>query len=131
MESLTLATRVMASESDVVVLDVEGTLDINTVTAFEDKLQELVLSGKSKIVISMRKLTYISSSGISVLMYYISKTRKNHGSIILTDVSHEIYRIFELLDIQGLFKILSTKQDAINKFNGNNISLPRTLSPVC
>ena len=121
----------MASESDVVVLDVEGTLDINTVTAFEDKLQELVLSGKSKIVISMRKLTYISSSGISVLMYYISKTRKNHGSIILTDVSHEIYRIFELLDIQGLFKILSTKQDAINKFNGNNISLPRTLSPVC
>lgn len=116
METLSIATQEVASGSEVVVLKVEGSLDINTIERFEARLQELVKKKRNKIIINMENLSHISSVSIGVLMNSIQQIMENHGDIILTNVNREIYGNFELLELPGTFQILNTEQDALNAF---------------
>jgi anti-sigma B factor antagonist len=124
MEYLLTASKEKASGNDIAVLKVEGKLDVNTAGGLEAEIRNLIQEKIFRIVINMKGLQYISSAGIGVLMGFIWKIRSNKGDIILTHLSHDIFRIFELLDIQRYFQILETDQDAINSFmesaNGND-----------
>jgi anti-sigma B factor antagonist len=116
MERLVIAARTAMSNTAVTVVDIEGVLDINTVGEFESILQELFKKKQYKIVLNMKKLTYISSAGFGVLMSIIKDVRKNRGDIKIANVSPDIYKVFDLLELPGLFHILKTEQDAVGEF---------------
>ncbi len=116
MERLVLAARVAASNALVTIVDIEGVLDINTVGDFEAILQDLFKKKQYKIVLNMGKMTYISSAGFGVLMSIIKDVRKNKGDIKIVNVSSDIYKVFDLLELPGLFHILKTEQDAVGEF---------------
>jgi anti-sigma B factor antagonist len=116
MERLVLTSRNASSNTLVTVVDVEGVLDINTVSDFENLLQELFKKRQFKIVLNMKQLTYISSAGFGVLMSIIKDVRKNKGDIKIVNVSSDIYKVFDLLELPGLFHILKTEQDAVGEF---------------
>jgi len=82
------------SNTSVTVVDIEGVLDINTVGEFETVLQDLFKKKQYKIVLNMKKLTYISSAGFGVLMSVIKDVRKNRGDIKIANVSSDIYKVF-------------------------------------
>jgi len=116
MERLAIATRQAMTNTSVIIVDIEGVLDINTVSDFEAVLQDLFRKKQYKIVLNMKKLTYISSAGFGVLMSIIKDVRKNRGDIKIASVSPEIYKVFDLLELPGLFHILKVEQDAISEF---------------
>jgi len=116
MDRLVLASRQAMTNTSVTVVDIEGVLDINTVSDFEGLLQDLFRKKQYKVVLNMKKLTYISSAGFGVLMSIIKDVRKNRGDIKIANVSPEIYKVFDLLELPGLFHILKTEQDAVNEF---------------
>ena len=116
MERLVLAARTAASNALVTIVDIEGVLDINTVGDFEAILQDLFKKKQYKVVLNMGKMTYISSAGFGVLMSIIKDVRKNKGDIKIVNVSSDIYKVFDLLELPGLFHILKTEQDAVGEF---------------
>lgn len=116
MERLTLSTRTAAGNTSVIVVDVEGVLDINTVGDFESLLQDLFKKDRYKIVLNMQKLTYISSAGFGVLMSVIKDVRRHRGDIKISNVSPDIYKVFDLLELPGLFHILQTEEAAVAEF---------------
>ena len=116
MERLALNSRGALSNNAVTVVDIEGVLDINTVSDFETLLQDLFKKKQYKLVLNMKQLTYISSAGFGVLMSIIKDVRKNRGDIKIANVSSDIYKVFDLLELPGLFHILKTEQDAVSEF---------------
>jgi anti-anti-sigma factor len=106
MERLVLAARAAMSNTAVTVVDIEGVLDINTVGEFEGVLQDLFKKKQYKV----------SSAGFGVLMSIIKDVRKNRGDIKIANVSPDIYKVFDLLELPGLFHILKTEQDAVGEF---------------
>ncbi len=116
MERLVISSRTAMSNTSVTVVDIEGVLDINTVGDFEAMLQELFKKKQYKIVLNSEKLTYISSAGFGVLMSIIKDVRKNRGDIKISNVSPDIYKVFDLLELPGLFHILASEQDAVAEF---------------
>ncbi|HTA75649.1 MAG TPA: STAS domain-containing protein [bacterium] len=116
MERLALNSRGALSNNAVTVVDIEGVLDINTVSDFETLLQDLFKKKQYKLVLNMKQLTYISSAGFGVLMSIIKDVRKNKGDIKIVNVSSDIYKVFDLLELPGLFHILKTEQDAVGEF---------------
>ena len=116
MERLAISSRMAMTNTTVTVVDIEGVLDINTVGDFEAMLQELFKKKQYRIVLNMDKLTYISSAGFGVLMSIIKDVRKNRGDIKISNVSPDIYKVFDLLELPGLFHILKTEQDAVAEF---------------
>jgi anti-sigma B factor antagonist len=116
MERLVIGSRAAMANTSVTVVDIEGVLDINTVSEFEAILQELFKKKQYKIVLNMKKLTYISSAGFGVLMSIIKDVRKNRGDIKIANITPEIFKVFDLLELPGLFHILKTEEDAVSEF---------------
>ena len=104
------------SNTAVSVVELVGSLDINNVEEFETVLQKLFKDRRFKIVLNLEKLTYISSAGIGVLMSVIKEVRKNRGDIKITNVVPDVYKVFELLELPGIFHFMKTQQDAVNSF---------------
>ena len=104
------------SNTSVSIVKLEGSLDINNVEEFERILEKLFKERRYKIVLNLERLSYISSAGIGVLMSIIKEVRKNRGDIKITNVVTDVYKVFDLLELPGIFHILKTEQDAINSF---------------
>jgi anti-anti-sigma factor len=104
------------SNTAVSVVEIVGSLDINNVEEFEQVLSKLFKEHRFKIVLNLEKLTYISSAGIGVLMSIIKDVRKNRGDIKITNVVPDVYKVFDLLELPGIFHFLKSEQDAINSF---------------
>lgn len=115
-EKLVIHTRTAKSNTSVVVMDMEGALDVNTVGHFEDELLELFNQGKFKIVLNLEKTAYVSSAGFGVLISVIKDVRRRRGDIKIANVSPAVYNTFDLLELPGLFHILKTEQEAVDKF---------------
>ena len=97
-----LAAVQRAHQSASVVLS--GELDLSTATELQNRLAWLVLAGVVDIVLDLTNLTFIDSSGISVVVLARKRVDEVGGSLIVRNASPQVLRIFE---ITGLVDDLS------------------------
>jgi len=116
MENFTVMARPASSNTAVSVVDIKGVLDINSVDDFENLLHKLFNQKQFKIILNMENLTYVSSAGIGVMVGLIRDVRKNRGDIKITNTPPDIYKVFDLLELPGIFHFLKTEQEAVAQF---------------
>lgn len=119
MPSLTLTTRVAPSNAAVSVVEAEGKLDMSTVEQFESQIGELFREKRYKIILDFRKLIYISSAGIGILIGVIKDVRRRGGDIKLAGLIPEVYGVFELLELPEIFQFFKTEAEAASRFAEN------------
>jgi anti-sigma B factor antagonist len=98
------------------VLDLLGYLDAHTAPVLEEAFQKMIGSGKFRIIVNCKDLTYISSAGLGVFMAYIEDVRANKGDIKMSNMSPKVFNIFDLLGFPMLYDIVNDESDAIAKF---------------
>jgi anti-sigma B factor antagonist len=118
MDNFSIVTRTALYNPGVTVVDIEGALDFNTVGVFETILGDLFVKKQYKIVLNLEKMDYISSAGVGLLVGNIKDVRKNGGDIKIAYVNSDVYKVFNLFDLQKLFHILETEQQAVAEFGG-------------
>jgi anti-anti-sigma factor len=116
MDHFTLKTRESLFNREVEIVDLEGSLNINTAGGFESALVELFNQERYKIILNMENLTYVSSTGFGMLFKMVKFIPGNRGAIKITHISPELYRTFDLLDLPSAFHILKTEQEAVQEF---------------
>ncbi len=79
-----------------------GRLDTSTAPALEATLQES-LPGITELYFDFKELDYISSAGLRILLS-AQKTMSKQGSMVIRNVSEDIYEVF---DITGFTAILT------------------------
>lgn len=89
-------------ENNMLVLAVEGRLD--TVTAPELECEVSDLRGVTDLVIDMKKLEYISSAGLRVILK-AQKTMNTQGSMKLKNVGESIMEVFEITGFSDILTI--------------------------
>ncbi len=123
MEAQSFKAREMVNGTEVITLEVDGVLDITTADILQNTLQDLIMKrNKNRIILNLANLSYISSAGVGVLMHFIHLARKKGGDIILTHIHSEIQHVFELLDLDRIFQVLKTQQDAVKAFGEQRYS---------
>ena len=86
-----------------IIIELEGRIDTNSAPEWEKDIMGVFDSNEGKQVsFDANKLQYISSSGLRVLMKACKKTK---DKITVTNVSPEIFDIFETTGFTELFKI--------------------------
>ncbi len=101
---------------NVYLISIGGNLDAYSVNDVESKLNSLIDSGHVRLVVSLDKLEYISSSGLRVLLVTLKKVRKQQGDIILACLKPNIKEVFDISGFTQLFNILDTDETAIDSF---------------
>ena len=100
----------------VVVLSVEGDIDLNSSPIMRDKFNELAQKETSKILLNFSSVNYIDSSGLATLIEMLQRLKKYQGQLRLANVSEKIRSLFEVTKLDKLFKMYASEDDAIKDF---------------
>ena len=104
-------------EGGAVVLYPRGFINAHTVRIFEKTLQDQLQRQAYRIVINCADLRYISSAGLGALMGVIDEVRANSGDIKLSNMSDNVYNIFEILGFTHLYGIFQHEAEALTSFS--------------
>ena len=81
----------------------EGRLDTATALEFEKTLGEL-LNGVSDLILDMKKVTYVSSAGLRVLLK-LQKIMFNQGKMKLIGVNDTVMEVLEITGFANILRI--------------------------
>jgi len=101
---------------NVYLISIGGNLDAYSVNDVESKLNSLIDAGQLRLVVSLDKLEYISSSGLRVLLVTLKKVRKQQGDMRLACLKSNIKEVFDISGFTQLFNISDTEETAIDSF---------------
>lgn len=102
----------IASERDenspIMLLRLAGRLDASTVGQLERALTDAQAADVRAIVIDMTQLTYVSSSGLRVLLTARSASRKQGGDLFLCALSQSVREVFDMVGFSAIFSLFET-----------------------
>ncbi|PJF44222.1 MAG: anti-sigma factor antagonist, partial [Phototrophicales bacterium] len=79
----------------------------------EQALEEELQQGHFRLLISFAHVTYISSSGLKVLVTAWRKARDNKGDVILAALQPRILEVFEMIGFDMMFNIYDSPEAAL------------------
>jgi len=98
------------------VVEAEGRLDAAAAAQLEAELGSLLAEGKSKIVVDLGGISYVSSTGLRVLLVAIKKARRGGGDLKLCCLSPRVHDIFHMAGFTAIFPIHETEEAAVRGF---------------
>ena len=102
--------------NDVEIVFLNGRLDAYNSNLVEKKLDELINSGKIKMVADLSGVEYISSSGLRVMLSSLKKLNKLGGTLKLSSLQPYVREIFEIAGFTQLFQIYDSEEEAATSF---------------
>ena len=90
---------------DELIISLEGRLDTNTSPDLEKELSSL--DDIKKLVFDFKKLEYISSAGLRIILI-CQKAMLNKGDMIIKNANEDVKEVFE---ITGFADILTIEED--------------------
>ncbi|WP_026874352.1 STAS domain-containing protein [Jiangella gansuensis] len=112
---LSLSTRTESGRSVVVV---GGEIDVYTAPRLRDQLVELVDSGHYHIVVDMRAVEFLDSTGLGVLVGGLKRVGQHDGSLRLVCNSERILKIFRITGLTKVFPIHESLEEAVAASDG-------------
>lgn len=97
----------------IAVLALKGRLNVATTSELEAELKTLLDAGKQKIVLDCRRLEYISSAGLRVMLAYAKSFKKISGQVALSALSANVKQVFEISGFTSIFPIYSSLDEAL------------------
>ncbi|MEI7812200.1 MAG: STAS domain-containing protein [Ignavibacteria bacterium] len=104
-------------DSLVNVVNLHGYLDAHTAPELEIVFTRFIKDNRFRVVVNFEKLAYISSAGLGVFMAYIETMRDNSGDIKFSNMTPQVFNIFDLLGFPLLYEFYNDEEEAIKKFS--------------
>ena len=98
------------------VVKLEGKLDVNLSVSIESELDALIDSGNINLILEISKVEYLSSSGIRVFINMMRKIKDKNGRLVLASVPDVIKKILKTVDLEDLFEVFDSVDDALATF---------------
>ena len=97
-----------------VVLDLKGQLTGGPdAEKFRDLFKALVDEGNKNIVLNLKDVDWISSTGIGIMIRGYKTVREADGQFVLVRVGERTQQIFNVLRLYDIFKIMETEEQAL------------------
>ena len=80
--------------------------------------EKLVGEGSKKIVLDLAGTIYVSSLILASLVYVHKRVSDAGGALILCNIKEKVQEVLTMTNLDKVFEITKTRQDAIAKFKG-------------
>jgi len=80
-------------------------------------LAQLVDDGKANLVLDMRNIDYVDSSGLSVLISILKAAQLRGGEVVLLDPGPDVRALIELTRLHQVFEIYTDEAAAVERLN--------------
>jgi anti-anti-sigma factor len=102
-------------ERDVVVVSVTGRMDELTAPTFEEAVREHIAQRKTKFIVDLGELEYISSAGLRSILAVTKMLKERDGRIVLTGLSGAVKEVFEITQFISFFATYGTPEEALTE----------------
>lgn len=114
MQPLTI---IQKNRDEVAVLHLKGTLvEKPDVHKFEAAVYDLLRQEKRKVVVDLRELKLVNSSGLGAMVSAMVSLRGRGGGLILTGLEGEVNRVVRSMHLDKVFDIDDTVERAEARF---------------
>lgn len=114
-------THTEAGDNGTAIVDIDGPLNSETSSDFEEYTSKLTDSGIVNLLINSSKINFISSEGIGAVLLLHRKVSAINGVIVFFNLGREISLLFQLLGFDAIIDIVPDQEAAI-KFAGEKDS---------
>lgn len=105
------------SKEGVTILDLKGRLIVGEpVGQLREKIGELARAGQHFIILNLREIDYIDSTGLGSLVICFTNIKKAGGALKLQNLSRRNIELLVLTKLATVFEIFNDEQDAVNSF---------------
>ena len=105
-------------EDDVIVLELSGKIMGGPdAAALNDKLHELIESGKTRVVADLAQVNWMNSSGLGILIGALTTIRNAGGDLKLAAVTERIHSLLKITKLLSVFNTYSSSEEAIASFS--------------
>jgi anti-sigma B factor antagonist len=87
-----------------------------TLDQFSSTLGELIDSGNNRILLDLEEVPTIDSSGIGILVRYLTAAKQRGGSVKLLKPSKFAVQTLKLVRVLALFEVFEDAQPAVDSF---------------
>jgi anti-anti-sigma factor len=99
--------------NDVLVFALKGRLDAVSASSVRNQLQERIDQGERRFSVDAAGLTYISSSGLRLLLQVAKQLEERSGRIVLCALQEPVKRVLKIAGFMLLFSIFSSSEEGI------------------
>jgi anti-sigma B factor antagonist len=111
------------TEQEIPIVDVSGEIDVYTVPKFKEHLSKLIEEGHTNLLVNLKDVGYMDSSGFGALLGATKRLRPEGGTLALVGCNQVITRMLNITRLNTIFKMYDTEQDALSALN-NGTSPP-------
>ena len=99
------------------IFRLKGRLDSNTSPKFEKKVFQAINDGSQNIIVDLKDLDYISSSGLRIILMATKALKRQSGKIVLCLLNGYVKEIFDVSGAGSLIPIRDTVEAGIKEFS--------------
>lgn len=103
-----------SSEGNIAVLTLEGNLTVGTADeAFSDTIERLLERSQPVIVLDMKLVNMVDSTGLGSLVRCHHRCVQAGGGLRLTNLKFQVWELFETARLTGIIPIFENPQKAL------------------
>jgi anti-sigma B factor antagonist len=95
------------------VVEVVGEIDVSTADVLRERLVELLDRDRTDLVVDLRQVRFMDSTGLGVLVGTLKKVRLLGGRLQLVIDSERLLKVFRITALLQVFTVHATLEDAL------------------
>lgn len=100
------------TEGDFEVIEVGGEIDVYTAPRLREAIVAAVDAGHTRLIVDVRKVDFLDSTGLGVLVGALKRVRGDGGSLDIVCSQERILKIFEITGLDKVFGLHATIDEA-------------------
>ncbi|MDJ1172973.1 STAS domain-containing protein [Roseofilum capinflatum] len=88
-----------------------GILDSTKASQFREEVNTLVQSGADLILIDLKEVTFIDSSGLGALVAALKTVRSAGGKLFICSINEQVRMLFELTSMDRVFEVYNSREE--------------------
>jgi anti-sigma B factor antagonist len=123
-ERISMALKLTNREvNGVTVVELDGRIVLGEETnKLRDTVKSLVSQGKKKLVLDVKNVTTIDSSGLGALVAAYSTAKSSGASLRLSNLGAHFNQLLQITRLLTVFEVSKTQEDAIAAFSKSQVS---------
>ncbi len=114
---MNIEIKVPEERKDVTIVYLKGRLDVHLSAEIETELNKIIDEGKNKLLLSLKDVEYLSSSGLRVFIATSRKLKEKNGELKLMKLNETAKKIFKIVELIDMFDIYESEEDALKSFS--------------
>ena len=100
------------------VIAVSGEIHVSTAPQFSRRLNDAIGQGKTAVVLDLTDVTFIDSTGLSVLLNGLRRVTRRGGRMAIVCKNPTVLRLFEITRLDTTFDIVGSREEALQVVRG-------------